>query len=434
MNTDKKKPRKTDEEEEDNDDEDNEPKRSFSPSRAPGVAIPNPSKHPPSSTAGRPIPAAWTTMQSVPPSNSYSNSGPSNPYAAPPHLMTFAPSPTTTNTGYPAAIHGPQQYSTASSSLSQTNPMMMQQYSPFAFMQSPPGSMYMSSHLGPGQPQGYISMPSMAALPGGMFMRSSPYTPSAPIAPVVFIQSVPTSSPPPSSSSSSGRGGVSISNNNEDGQDDDNASSKKKRSAAARSMTSHVPPAPVDPRSVGEIRQSLIGADFNGEGRLLIHFEDFGKISHPVPKIGKKGIIPNGISGNFSSYGERWQFLVRYAQVTTTREGKQLVCLDWLMRNDVWDEFHSVVETPHDAMKREDRGVTMCNKVFTDVLEKRAKEYEEIVQQEKDKPDSNALKIANLHSRIKSLRPRRISEGPLLFGLRHKAVHDHFFPEATEPE
>lgn len=63
------------------------------------------------------------------------------------------------------------------------------------------------------------------------------------------------------------------------------------------------------------------------------------------------------------------------------------------MRNSEWKVYHAVEEDEHDAMKREYHGVTVCKKVFTEVLEATAQEYEEVAREEEARPDPNQLKI-----------------------------------------
>lgn len=165
--------------------------------------------------------------------------------------------------------------------------------------------------------------------------------------------------------------------------------------------------------------------EFNGEGRLHIKFESFGNVPRRnPPRIANKGVIPNGIAGSFSSYNERWHFRVVYAGQKEVRNRKMITCIEWQIRNSTWSSYYSVLENINDAMKREQRGITLCNRVFTEALEQRAKEYELDVAAEKSKSIPNQLRIANYESRIKLLRPRRISEGPLMFGLRHRIVQE----------
>lgn len=167
--------------------------------------------------------------------------------------------------------------------------------------------------------------------------------------------------------------------------------------------------------------------DYNGEGRLQIQFQSFGTLGSNPPFILNRGPIPNGISGFFSSYNERWQFRVTYGSPESATNGRWITCVEWAIRNTAWETYHIVRESLTDAIRREDRGVTVCNRVFTEVLEIKAREYEAEVDAELAREPPNQLRIANFQSRIKLLRPKRISEGPLMFGLRHRAVHNHFF-------
>jgi len=166
--------------------------------------------------------------------------------------------------------------------------------------------------------------------------------------------------------------------------------------------------------------------NLNGEQRLMIVFDSFGRLtSHPQKMGRKQGFIPDGVSGTFSMYGESWGFEVKHEQVVKCDDGEERVCIRWTVTNKVSGVTHSVVETPSDATKRDIRGVSLCNKVFVQAMELRAREYEVLVEKEKNSESPNMLKVSNYRSRAQCLRPQRFSEGPLLFGLRHKCVQEN---------
>lgn len=169
----------------------------------------------------------------------------------------------------------------------------------------------------------------------------------------------------------------------------------------------------------------------NGEQRLAIKFSQYGR-KHPLPqKTGKKkGIIPDGIAGSFMMYNETWNFEVNYKQTEICDDGVERVCLEWVVTNETSKVRHSVVETPAQAVKRDTRGVTLCNSVFREALELRAKDYERILEEERHGTgDFDRERMLTLQKQIEALRPQRFSEGPLLFGLRHQTPQDRLICE-----
>jgi len=168
--------------------------------------------------------------------------------------------------------------------------------------------------------------------------------------------------------------------------------------------------------------------EFNGEERLAIQFETYGSVDPSCPvKLGAhKGYIPNGLSGCFNMYAERWAFEVRYASAPVLcRDGKKRIPIEWAIKSfPHWKEFHRVVETADEAQTRETRGFTLCNRVFREAMQKRAEEYERLAAQEEQSKAPNPLQIANYQRQAVFLRPEKVSEGPLLFGLRHKTIQD----------
>ena len=169
---------------------------------------------------------------------------------------------------------------------------------------------------------------------------------------------------------------------------------------------------------------------FNGEDRLTISFENFGEILdiNVCPRIGNRdALIPNGLCGSFMMYGEKWQFEVKYCGEGVSTDAISRMCIEWTIGNKESAVLpYTLRESAEDARRRSVRGVTLCNRVFTEALDLRAKEYQTMIDQERNSNGPNVLKISNLENRMQALRPQRFSEGPLLFGLRHRSVQDHF--------
>ena len=82
------------------------------------------------------------------------------------------------------------------------------------------------------------------------------------------------------------------------------------------------------------------------------------------------------------------------------------------------------MESLQESNKRRVQGLTICNRVFTEALEIRAKQYDEMIEKERQAPNPDIIKISTLETKASAVRPARFSEGPLLFGLRHQIVQD----------
>jgi len=165
----------------------------------------------------------------------------------------------------------------------------------------------------------------------------------------------------------------------------------------------------------------------NGEQRLLIHFGSYGKMTAHPQRIGVReglGFIPDGIEGSFSMYGEIWDFSVKHEELVKCDDGFDRVCIRWTITNRESGKVTSLVESAADAKRRDLRGISLCNRVFTQAMELRAKDYDELAETETNSSEPNLEQAAIYRSRAQSLRPHRFSEGPLLFGLRHKSAQD----------
>ena len=164
-----------------------------------------------------------------------------------------------------------------------------------------------------------------------------------------------------------------------------------------------------------------------GEKRLVILFECLGtKGKHPQT-FGKSGAyIPDGICGSHTVYNERWRFEITHSTESFTVEKKVCVCLTWKITNLSTGATTTLTETKDEAILRNSQGQTISNKVFREALEDRARRLEMQLQGE-----TNPKRIAHLESLIRGLRPKRFSEGPLVFGLQHKVVQDNLCAEVA---
>ena len=164
-----------------------------------------------------------------------------------------------------------------------------------------------------------------------------------------------------------------------------------------------------------------------GERRLNIDFENLGELGKYPQTYGKKGmnVIPNGLCGTHMIYNERWRFEIRHAEaeVFELENGIKCVCIIWIVQNLTSGMVHIAHETKHEAFIRMSVGHTICSRIFRDAFEFRAKQLEEEIE---NLGGDSRLRITNLKSKIKTLRPRRFSEGTLSFGLQHALVQDRF--------
>jgi len=153
-----------------------------------------------------------------------------------------------------------------------------------------------------------------------------------------------------------------------------------------------------------------------GENRLQIGFISLGKSGEVPQGFGRKHrIIPDGLLGTNVTYHERWQF-----EVVHHKKESGVITIEWKITNLSSGTITTRTETLSEAILRQTRGKTICNLVVREALDKCALELETSVLLISDNP----LRIANLQSRAKALRPKRCLIGLLFFGLLHEAVQE----------
>jgi len=154
-----------------------------------------------------------------------------------------------------------------------------------------------------------------------------------------------------------------------------------------------------------------------GERRLTIQFDSYGTRG-VVPQTFGRGscIIPDGLCGRHTLYGESWFFSVKHE---TYDKESGLACVTWSMKSLASNQNLSRTETLAEARKRELHGRTIANQVVKKALEMRAQELEARLALEQ-----NETWRLHLKGKIDALRPARFTQGPLAFGLHHKAVQD----------
>jgi len=155
-----------------------------------------------------------------------------------------------------------------------------------------------------------------------------------------------------------------------------------------------------------------------GERRLIIRFENLGRPNKFLQTFGKSGaMIPNGLVGYHTVYQEKWKVEIEYSRLVNESTG--LVCITWKVTNQ--QSFFQVTrkETWEEAKSRVFSGRTITNQVFRQALASRIRHLELQLANEDSK-----MKIANLQSMIKALRPIRFTQGLLVFGLQHRCVQE----------
>jgi hypothetical protein len=165
------------------------------------------------------------------------------------------------------------------------------------------------------------------------------------------------------------------------------------------------------------IATSVSSVTLNGSNRLKIRFISLGVPGEHPQHFGKKRYrIPDGLSGMHQVYNQHWKFEVRHGP-----RDNGITSITWSVTNLSSGSNVTRTETLQEAFLREYKGQTICNQLLKDALEMRAKELEQSIQDFKDKP----IKVANIRSCVKVLRPKKCIMGLLFFGLLHECVQDN---------
>ena len=152
-----------------------------------------------------------------------------------------------------------------------------------------------------------------------------------------------------------------------------------------------------------------------GEHRLIIQFENLGTLGRNVQNFGNNNCyVPDGLIGTHTVYNQPWKFEIHHGP---TEEG--VTCIIWKITNLQTGEIHEATETPDEARRRERQGWTISNRLFRDAMKSRVDSLLESLDTETD-----STKVANIHSLIKHLQPKRFNEGTLVFGLQHRQIQD----------
>lgn len=173
---------------------------------------------------------------------------------------------------------------------------------------------------------------------------------------------------------------------------------------------------------------------YGGEKRLVIHFTSLGELGQRPQRIGKRNTyVPTGIAGRFKMYHENFRFRIDHGEeLVECKDGVKRILITWMVVNEPSGQTTTVLETPQDAMRRCVSGKTICNRVYKEVLERRALSFEEDMKLEKAKREKNEVRLAHIASMIKLFRPKTFSLGPLAFGLLHTVVQEKMTKLAAE--
>jgi hypothetical protein len=165
-----------------------------------------------------------------------------------------------------------------------------------------------------------------------------------------------------------------------------------------------------------------VGRSLDGESRLVIDFESFGKRG-AIPQIfgRERWILPDGLRGTHNAYNEVWRFEIVHAVII---EAKGLVQVTWRITHLTSKVITERTETEEEADKRATLGWTIATKVFLEAMEKRVLALRSLLEVEE-----NPQRRAGLEESIRNLQPKGFTQGPLMFGLRHRAVQQAF-PES----
>ena len=196
---------------------------------------------------------------------------------------------------------------------------------------------------------------------------------------------------------------------------------KKRKSSSGSLETSSSTSTPGSPIiSYGNPSRALKLSD---DRRLVINFESYGTLGPKPQRYGKNNLfIPHGLIGTHIAYQEQWRVEIYHTTqqvLSLTRMREDIVCIQWTITNIASQCVYSVTETPDEAVSRANLGWTVTSKLFRDAMAHRADQLFMQANQEE-----NPCRAANLRSLAKTLRPKSFTQGPLLFGLKHKVIHD----------
>jgi hypothetical protein len=269
--------------------------------------------------------------------------------------------------------------------------------------------------------------------------------------PSAFLSTQPASIIPPNVASfeTSTKGGTAVKRSSNSGSSSSSADGRYELSGRSRSRESssladsygssstdsnQVPLAPNkrNRRNAQDVHKSLEednsedmnAPSFRGERRLTIRFIHYGHrpMGYPIQYFGNSRMpIPDGLSGTHTMYSQDWRFEIKY----TKDSDSKLTVLQWIIENLSSKAILSIIESPEQAVARQTRGITVCNRAMKLALNQRADELEQQMKQGLRNP----VQQSNLSDLIRKLRPKQCSDGLLFFGLRHDVIRQIMITE-----
>ena len=165
--------------------------------------------------------------------------------------------------------------------------------------------------------------------------------------------------------------------------------------------------------------------EFDGERRLAIEFEAIGTVGSSPQRFGRdQSLIPHGLRGTVTVLGQSWRIEVDHVSTDNGDDDDVVVCFTVVCPKS--GHRHCVTETKADAVRRMRGGRTLCNRTFREAVDARLAVLERL---RKHSPQDFTAALAAEYTLMDS---HRISEGPLLFGLRHAAVQRALAREVAE--
>lgn len=160
-----------------------------------------------------------------------------------------------------------------------------------------------------------------------------------------------------------------------------------------------------------------------GNTRLKITFTSLGTLGSTPQVCGRHRLIPDGLCGTNEVYKEDWAFEVRH-RISRVDGQAPVTVIEWKIINRASNHLTVRVESPAEALVRQNQGRTICNHVVRQAFDDRATELEADADILKATGGSE-IKIASLLSLAKTLRPKRCLIGLYFFGLLHEEVQTH---------
>ena len=181
----------------------------------------------------------------------------------------------------------------------------------------------------------------------------------------------------------------------------------------------------------------------DGERRLTVEFESVGSLgTYPQtfgpPSTAGVFIVPHGLRARFSAFGQKWAVAIDHTDdvvhvdpTTNAPLATPVSCVSYAVTNLKTNETIELRENAIRAVRRSKGGRTMCNQAFREAVTRRRDQIEAELKRvvasaaaagaPSDSLAATAARYA-LEAELHAANTKRVSEGPLYYGLRHAAV------------